>query len=203
MFNMVFADILTFITPGALQDLWAGQAGVQITPGLLLLFALLLALKGQNLFGLLLTTPGLYLAPLQLVSLLPIYVLWALPTVGWLLMVSSWARGKVFLWAVGTPLLLGALLKWASMITGVNLNAEWYMQNIVMRGLGSLLPTWLADGRVPHHTLINEGAHTIDMGNVVLHSYLTLTHVEMWIGAAAGAAMIYAAIRLRRWKDEG
>ncbi|MEN9937531.1 MAG: hypothetical protein RLZZ387_4110 [Chloroflexota bacterium] len=42
MFNMVFADILTFITPGALQELWAGQAGVQITPGLLLAFALML-----------------------------------------------------------------------------------------------------------------------------------------------------------------
>ena len=42
MFNMVFADILTFITPGALQDLWSGQAGVQITPGLLLGFAILL-----------------------------------------------------------------------------------------------------------------------------------------------------------------
>jgi Sec-independent protein secretion pathway component TatC len=42
MFNMVFADILTFIKPGALQELWAGQAGVQITPGLLLLFAILI-----------------------------------------------------------------------------------------------------------------------------------------------------------------
>ncbi len=42
MFNMVFADILTFITPGALQELWAGQAGVQITSGLLLVFAILL-----------------------------------------------------------------------------------------------------------------------------------------------------------------
>jgi hypothetical protein len=42
MFNMVFADILTFIKPGALQELWAGQAGVQITEGLLLVFAVLL-----------------------------------------------------------------------------------------------------------------------------------------------------------------
>jgi len=42
MFNMVFADILTFIKPGALQELWAGQAGVQITTGVLLGFALLL-----------------------------------------------------------------------------------------------------------------------------------------------------------------
>jgi len=41
MFNMVFADILTFIKPGALQELWAGQAGVHITPGLLLGFAIL------------------------------------------------------------------------------------------------------------------------------------------------------------------
>jgi Sec-independent protein secretion pathway component TatC len=42
MFNMVFADILTFIKPGALQELWAGQAGVNITDGLLLVFAMLL-----------------------------------------------------------------------------------------------------------------------------------------------------------------
>jgi len=42
MFNMIFADILTFITPGALQALWAGQAGVQVTQGLLLVFAMLL-----------------------------------------------------------------------------------------------------------------------------------------------------------------
>jgi Sec-independent protein secretion pathway component TatC len=42
MFNMAFADILTFIKPGALQELWSGQAGVQVTPGVLLAFAILL-----------------------------------------------------------------------------------------------------------------------------------------------------------------
>lgn len=42
MFNIAFADILSFIKPGALEDLWAGAAGVQITPGLLLAFAVLL-----------------------------------------------------------------------------------------------------------------------------------------------------------------
>jgi len=42
MFSMVYADILTFIEPGALQELWAGQAGVHITPGLLLVFAILI-----------------------------------------------------------------------------------------------------------------------------------------------------------------
>ena len=51
MFNMVFADILTFITPGALQELWAGQAGVTITPGLLLGFALLIEIPVAMIFA--------------------------------------------------------------------------------------------------------------------------------------------------------
>ena len=51
MFNMVFADILTFITPGKLQDLWAGQAGVHITPGLLLGFAILIEIPIAMIFA--------------------------------------------------------------------------------------------------------------------------------------------------------
>src|SRR4030065_791832 len=50
MFNMVFADILTFIKPGALQGLWAGQAGVQVTQGLLLVFAILLEIPISLIF---------------------------------------------------------------------------------------------------------------------------------------------------------
>ena len=50
MFNMVFADILTFIKPGALQELWAGQAGVQVTQGLLLVFAILLEIPIAMIF---------------------------------------------------------------------------------------------------------------------------------------------------------
>ena len=50
MFNMVFADILTFIKPGALQELWAGQAGVQLTDGLLLVFAVLVEIPIAMIF---------------------------------------------------------------------------------------------------------------------------------------------------------
>lgn len=42
MFNMVFADILSFMYPGFLADVMAGHAGgVQITPGFLLVAAVL------------------------------------------------------------------------------------------------------------------------------------------------------------------
>jgi len=50
MFNMAFADILTFIKPGALQELWAGQAGVQVTEGLLLVFAILIEIPIAMIF---------------------------------------------------------------------------------------------------------------------------------------------------------
>ncbi len=38
----------------------------------------------------------------QLITI-PVQVLWALPTVGWLLLCSCWARSKPFLWAVLIP----------------------------------------------------------------------------------------------------
>jgi Sec-independent protein secretion pathway component TatC len=50
MFNMVFADILTFINPGALQALWAGKTGVTLTPVLLLVFAVLLEIPIAMIF---------------------------------------------------------------------------------------------------------------------------------------------------------
>jgi Sec-independent protein secretion pathway component TatC len=58
MFNMVFADILTFIKPGALQELWAGQAGVHVTPGLLLVFAILIEIPIAMIFASRLLKPG-------------------------------------------------------------------------------------------------------------------------------------------------
>ena len=43
MFNIVFADILSFINPGFLEEVMTGYAGeIEITEGLLLAFAILL-----------------------------------------------------------------------------------------------------------------------------------------------------------------
>lgn len=42
MFNMVFADIVGFMNPGALEDIMTGNVGIEITQGLLLVFAILL-----------------------------------------------------------------------------------------------------------------------------------------------------------------
>jgi hypothetical protein len=51
MFNMVFADILTFITPGAMAEILTGKAGeIELSQTLLLIFALLLEIPIAMIF---------------------------------------------------------------------------------------------------------------------------------------------------------
>ena len=42
MFNMVFADIVGFMNPGALEDIMTGAVGMEITQEVLLVFSVLL-----------------------------------------------------------------------------------------------------------------------------------------------------------------
>ncbi|MDB5960004.1 MAG: hypothetical protein JWP59_1298 [Massilia sp.] len=162
---------------------------------------------GIHIVGLVLSNPAFWLAPLQMIGLLPVYVLWALPTVGYLLLVSSWAKSKVFLWAVGVPLLVLALMRWISFMTmslmGVGIDVKWIGENIVMRGLGSVVPGfWLPFGAAGQASMLNAD-HSVSAGGVFVQSWLSLLQPTVWIGALVGALMIVGAIRLRRWRDEG
>ncbi len=178
--------------------------GIVMSVILLLVGTLLLAFKGVNLFGLLAATPALYLTPLTIIALLPIYILWALPTVGWLLMVSAWARSKVFLWAVGVPILLAIVVQWTRFVAPPGLDIRWYLENVLFRGLGGLVPgIWMAADDINVRLLVHAGENTINISGILVESYMMLSRPQIWIGAVVGAAMIYAAIKLRRWKDEG
>ena len=145
----------------------------------------------------------MYAAPFQLLAILPVYLVWALPTVGWLMMVSAWARTKPFLWAVGAPLLVGALLSWFNAMFDFNWNIQWFWQHIIGRGLASVAPgSWFAFIDPTGGFEVNP-QHGPNLMMVVTQSWKVLATADAWIGAAIGSAMIYAAVRLRRWKDEG
>ena len=58
LFNMVYADILTFIKPGELHSLWTGQAGVHLTQGILVGFAILLEVPIAMIFVSRILNPG-------------------------------------------------------------------------------------------------------------------------------------------------
>lgn len=173
--------------------------GIGTVESLLLLLAAcgMLLLHGSNLFGAVLVTPDLYLAPLRVISLLPVYVLWALPTVGWLLMVSSMARSKVFLWAVGGPLLAAMLMGWADKVLHLGVDSGWFMHAIVARILLGAAPgSWFLHTDVQDHQLLRGDS-------VYGSSWATLSQPGLWLGVAAGVAMIAVAVWMRRRREEG
>lgn len=181
-------------------------AALVLSLALLIIMGVYLALNGVNLFGALLATPALYLSPLFLIGMLPVYALWALPTIGWLLMVSSWAKSKVFLWAVGVPIIALVIVKWVDFLVtgnhGMNSGLAHVAREVVNRGLGGLVPgIWFAFS--DHTVAMRPGEHGVELGQVFAQSWMTLAAPGVWIGAAAGVAMIVVAIRMRRWRDEG
>lgn len=172
---------------------------------LLLALSGVLAANGIHVLGELAALPGLYLGPVRLFGLLPVYCLWALPTVGWLLMVSGWARSKVFIWAVGVPLLLAILVVWIDKLTQEQANLGWLQINVIARALLGTLPgSWyiFEPGLSPQVSATDHGAHLAQL-DLLANSWSSLTLPAAWLGAAAGAAMIWVAIRLRRWREEG
>jgi ABC-2 type transport system permease protein len=196
------------VTAACVAPLITVAAATALALALLLLACTALAFNGVNLFGMVLTSPSLYMAPLALLSLVPVYVLWALPTIGWLLLVSSWARSKVFLWAVGTPLIALVLAKWISFtmsgMFGADVDLVWIVRDAVARLLSGVVPgIWFSYEGISPAALVAPGHKSIDLASVVSQSWLTLAGPDVWVGVAAGALMIFGAIRMRRWRDEG
>jgi len=143
-------------------------------------------------------------------TMLPVYALWALPTVGWLMLCSAWARRLPFLWAVLVPIVGCAMISMMAGISGAISGSEfpyeamWYI--VVFRGLLSIVPmTWNANEHVNAHfdNIVVNGPQDFARAMDLTSSWAAFATAELWIGAAVGAAMIFAAIRLRRWRDEG
>ena len=140
----------------------------------------------------------------NLVACIPVYALWALPTVGWLMLCSAWSRSKPFLWAILLPVFAWIIVAWFGMMNVFNLDAGWFGRNIVARGLVSVFPgSWYMNSTVTDQVSkqVNgpgDIAAALDIGK----SWAVFGTAELWIGALIGAVMIFAAIRLRRWRDD-
>jgi ABC-2 type transport system permease protein len=136
-----------------------------------------------------------------------VYLLWALPAVGWLMLCSAWARSKPFLWAVLIPVLACVIVSMSGILPGMNINygAVWY--TLIYRGLFSVLPYSWAPASSAFETNMqnadNSGIHgPADLMHLMNVSNLdVLSSPDLWIGAAVGAAFIAGAIYLRRWRE--
>jgi ABC-2 type transport system permease protein len=201
--TVVSKAVTAMIVAPAITLALAGAASL----ALLFIVCMVLSTQGLNLFASLLASPDLYLSPLRLAALLPVYVVWALPTVGWLMLVSSWAKSKPFLWAVGAPVVTLVVIKWMNAalenFSGQTLLLAHYANDVVARILAGIVPgIWFVfQGHGPAG--MRPAANGADMSALVPQSYMTLAGIDAWIGVVLGVAMLYAAIRMRRWRDEG
>lgn len=136
-----------------------------------------------------------------LLALIPVNLVWALPTLGWLLLVSAWARSKPFLWAVGIPVGAGILLTWFNLLSSMGMPSGWFWEHIVGRALLGAVPMgWLGHAADMFRD-VRDPQELLDTLTVT-SAYAQLVRPEFWLGAIAGAAMIAAAIWMRGKRTE-
>jgi ABC-2 type transport system permease protein len=140
---------------------------------------------------------------LDVIVLIPLYALCALPTIGWLMLCSACARSMPFLWALVIPLASNLIVWWLNVIGLADLSAKWYLTHITARLLTGIRPgNWLA-----FSNLHNAGADSIDHVTTLdylglISNYAALKSPDLWVGVVAGVVMLVAAIWLRRWRHD-
>jgi ABC-2 type transport system permease protein len=182
----------------------AALAMVALQLGFLLLMTLFAAVNGVNAVSVLWSPTRLIRMWTTMALLIPINALWALPTVGWLLLCSSFVRSKPFLWAVLLPVIAGVIVSSAKVMQDMALPSAWFWKHIVGRILFSVLPgSWMDQSMFKALEHMDNGRTDL-LGPVLsLDSIgVLLASPELWIGAAAGSAMIAAAVYFRRRRTE-
>jgi ABC-2 type transport system permease protein len=178
----------------------ASAAALATMLGFLVVISAVVALHGGNPFKLVWGPGSPFAMAGNLVACIPVYALWALPTAGWLLLCSAWAKSKPFLWAIMIPVFSGIFVSWFDLMNLFNLESGWFWQNIVGRALLSLVPgSWLGNADLGRMT-----PDSVDRASQLFSPATTwsmLLTPELWIGAVLGAAMIFAAIQLRRRRE--
>ena len=169
--------------------------------GFLVLLSVMVVAHGGSAWELIWGPGHPFLVAAYVLAAIPVYAIWALPTVGWLMLCSAWARSVPFLWALLVPILAGLFVTMFSVMRLFDLGAEWFWSNIVARMLLGVVP-------LTRHDLHRLEGFDVDQQSVLAliepaGVWSNLAQPETWIGAAAGIAMLLLATRLRRWRDEG
>ncbi len=180
----------------------AVAAGVATMFGFMLVAGFFILIHGGNPFAILFRIGDPLTVIGHLIAAIPVYALWALPTVGWLMLCSSWAKSKPFLWAIMIPVFAGIFVTWFDVMNLFNLESTWFWKHVVFRALASAVPATWADAADFGH-INGDGPEVLEQVINLKTLYSPLLSPQLWIGVAAGAAMIYGAIRLRRWRDDG
>ena len=172
--------------------------------GFLIVLTLYGFFHGVNAIPLLWSPTHLITLWFRLILWIPVYALWALPSIGWLFLCSSFVRSKPFLWATLVPILSGVLVTWFSLMQAFSLTSLWYWKTVVGRALLSLIPgSWMS------FDLSSESFNHIRNPSQFADAFLSIDALgqqlmspQLWTGAVVGVAMIVASIYFRRQRIE-
>jgi ABC-2 type transport system permease protein len=121
---------------------------------------------------------------------------WYAPIVGYMLAVSAWARRSVLMWIILPPV----FLTW---MEEVLLDTNHVAQFIGRRFAGFFEYLGTDAARLPRGTA--NGAQRADQIAARFDSISAaelLASAELWLGVVAAIALIYVAIRMRRYRDD-
>ena len=206
--SLPVSDMQTVLSKAAwalvLAPLWAIGVGLLIGVALWVISALTITVNGLPAAHAVFTQSH----PLRIIygvlASLPVYMVWALPTVGWLMFCSAAARSKPFLSAVLVPVLACVVISMTTILPGVDIAHDKVWYTLFYRGLLSVVPGgWFpaTSGIVDPAMEINTPNQLADAVDLT-RSWHAFATADVWIGAVVGVAFIAAAIRLRRWRDE-
>jgi ABC-2 type transport system permease protein len=119
-----------------------------------------------------------------------ICALWFAPLAASLLLVSAWARKNVFLWTILPPV-IAIFIEKAAFDTRYSLHLLEYRTWGVWNALG-INPGPGERGQVYS---LADLFDNVSMAKAILN-------IDLWLGLAVAAALVFAAVRIRRYRDD-
>jgi ABC-2 type transport system permease protein len=169
---------LTAMVCGVLfQAIWAARTAAGSLPNIAAAWDTVAWLKVQGLM-----LYGLFVS-----------MLWFAPMAAFLLLVSAWARKNVFLWATLPPV-IAIFVERAAFGTRHTLNLLQY------RSWSGIWKALLTQPITPDsgHERVYSLAELFD--NIPMTR--AFLNIDLWLGLAVAAVFVFAAIRLRRYRDD-
>jgi ABC-2 type transport system permease protein len=120
-------------------------------------------------------------------------ILWFAPLAAILLLVSAWVRKNVFLWTSLPPVIAIIVERIAFGTHHISRLLEYRTWGIWHAlGVNPTPPEGVAHGRV---VSLADLFDNVEMGKAFLN-------IDLWLGLAVAAALVFAAIRIRRYRDD-